>query len=631
VQSGGRIGEWITGTIGAVAATAALREARRSGCGAHVDLAMFDSMVLTMNTYAWLLGSLTGDDGEDLRRTVELPSIEPTADGYVGFCTVAAQQFQDFLVLIDAQEWCGDRELASRVTRWERRDEFIARVHDYTTRRTTADVIDEAAALRIPVSPIGDGSSVPKLEALEGRASFVPNPAGFVQPAVPYRLHGIEPPEPRHGPSLGAHQREVAARRVERDTPRLARDRPLAGVRVLDLTAWWAGPMAANVLALLGADVVKVESAQRPDGMRFSTFKTPADADWWEWGSTFHGVNTNKRGITADLRTPDGLGIVHRLIERSDVLIENFTPRVMEAFGLDWEQVSRINPRIVMTRMPAFGLTGAWRDRPGFAQTMEQASGMAHLTGYRDEPMQIPRGPCDPLAGLHAVFATLLALDERDRSGCGRLVEVTMIEAALNAAAEQTLEHSAYGALLQRDGNRGPTAAPQGLYPCLGDDRWIALAVETDEQWVAFRRVLGEPDWARDPAMDDRVGRRAAHDLLDDGIARWTSSRHEQEAVSLLVDAGVPAAVVGADRTVHNNPSLVARGFFEEMSHPVVGTHPLPTLPFRYIDDETRRIHRAAPTLGQHNREVLRELGYDDAEIESLARRKVIGSSLLSG
>ena len=219
---------------------------------------------------------------------------------------------------------------------------------------------------------------------------------------------------------------------------------PLDGLRIIDFTAFWAGPAATHMLAALGADVVKVESVQRPDGMRYTT--TPPRAEqWWEWGPVFHGANTGKRGITLDLNDPEGLALAKRLVAGADAVIENFSPRVMENFGLDWDAVHAVNPRAVMVRMPAFGLDGPWRDRTGFAQTMEQITGMAWVTGFADGPPLIPRGACDPLAGMHAVFALLVALEARDRTGEGMLVEVTMVEAALNAAAEQVVEHSADG------------------------------------------------------------------------------------------------------------------------------------------------------------------------------------------
>ena len=200
------------------------------------------------------------------------------------------------------------------------------------------------------------------------------------------------------------------------------------------------------------------------------------------------------------------------------MLLENFTPRVMDNFGLGWDVLHAVNPRLIMTRMPAYGLDGPWRDRTGFAQTMEAITGMAWVTGWPDGPPVLPRGACDPLAALHAVFATMLALRDRETSGEGRLIEVTMVEAALNMAAEQVVEFGASGTVLGRRGNRGP-GAPQNVYACAGTEEWLALAVMTDDQWCTLRDVLGDPEWARDAALATAAGRRAAHDAIDAGLA----------------------------------------------------------------------------------------------------------------
>ena len=207
--------------------------------------------------------------------------------------------------------------------------------------------------------------------------------------------------------------------------------------------------------------------------------------------------------------------MAERLIASCDVLVENFSPRVVESFGLDWATVHAVNPRVVMVRMPAFGLSGPWRDHVGFAQTMEQMTGLAWLTGHVDDQPRIQRGPCDPLAGMHAAFAMLVGLERREQTGLGCLVEATMVEAALNAAAEQIVEYTAYGNLLEREGNRSPTAAPQGLYACRGVERWLALSVVTDEQWHALAEVLGCPDWTKDAQLVSHAGRRRCHDHID--------------------------------------------------------------------------------------------------------------------
>jgi len=277
-----------------------------------------------------------------------------------------------------------------------------------------------------------------------------------------------------------------------------------------------------------------------------------------------------------------------------------------------------------MVRMPAFGLDGPWRDRTGFAQTMECLTGMAWLTGFADGPPVLVRGACDPLAAMHAVFATLLALVERDRSGGGRLVETAMVESVLNAAAEQVAEYGASGTVLGRDGNRGPQCAPQGVYPCAGDDRWLAVAVVTDTQWRALVSVLGNPPWARDAALDHHGGRRLAHDEIDVALTAWTSGRDADEAAAALTGAGVPASNVVAPRDIAANAQLRARRLFEVEDHPVTGAHEIPMLPFRFSHVE-RWLRGPAPTLGQHNDEVLGEIGLQAADVEALRRSGVVG------
>ena len=314
----------------------------------------------------------------------------------------------------------------------------------------------------------------------------------------------------------------------------------------------------------------------------------------------------------------------------SDTVIENFTPRVLANFGLTWDDVRALNERCILVRMPTFGLSGPWRDNSGFAQTMEQVSGLAWITGHPWDQPRIQRGPSDPNAGMHAAFALVVGLARRDATGLGCQFEVTMVEGALNAAAEIAIEHSAYGNLLERQGNRSPHVAPQGLYPCAGFDRWLAVSVATDEQWRALRAALGEPAWAADPALGTYAGRRARHDELDDGIAQWCAPLDADDAAALLLAHGVPAAAPHDPRLMLGNPQLQHRHYHEEVDHPVVGRKLLPGIPFRFASIDERPgggwIRRRAPLLGEHNAEILGDLGVDDATLAELERAHVIGT-----
>jgi crotonobetainyl-CoA:carnitine CoA-transferase CaiB-like acyl-CoA transferase len=261
---------------------------------------------------------------------------------------------------------------------------------------------------------------------------------------------------------------------------------------------------------------------------------------------------------------------------------------------------------------------------------MEQVSGLAWITGHPWDQPRIQRGPSDPNAGMHAAFALVVGLAERDATGVGSLLEVTMVEGALNAAAELVLEATAYGNLLERDGNRSPHVAPQGLYPCAGFDRWLAVSVAIDEHWRALRSVLGDPEWAADPALETYAGRLARHDELDDRIAEWCAGLDADAAAARLVAAGVPAAAPRDPRLSLGNPQLQHRGFHEAVDHPVAGRHLLPTMPFRFasLDQSgTPWIRSRAPLLGEHNAEILGALGLDAAALADLECTGVIGTT----
>lgn len=604
VQAGGRLGEWLAGTFAAAVAAATARHASRSGRGEVVDVSTYEAMAIAMGGLSAMSASVLGADSLLHQRSLELPSIVPTADGLVGFCTITAQQFQDFLVMIERADLVDDADLASFAGRVERRDEFLAMVTRWTRARTTAEIVDIAVAFRIPVAPIGTPEMLPKIDHFVERGVFVESAAGFLQPRVPYRSDAMTTMPPRRPPRLGADNGGV------RWPPRPARSPgpdslPLADIRVADFTAFWAGPFATQLLGALGADVIKVEGVRRPDGMRFSAGRPPTWEQWWETGPVFLCSNNNKRGVSIELSTEAGRATALDLVAASDLVIENFSPRVMANLGLQWDAVHAANPRAIMVRMPAFGLDGPWRDRVGFAQTMEQATGMAWLTGHADGPPVIPRGVCDPIAGLHAAFAAVAALRIRDREGIGLHVESTMVEAALNVAAELIVEYSRNGIELHRSGNRGPGADPQGLYRCRGDDEWVAIAAPDDAAHASLARLVGL--------------RGAGPDEADTLVADWAARRSAPEAVEALRAGGVAAARVTPAAELLGDPQLLARGFWETIDHPVAGTFLCTGMPFAFRGRPRCWLRRVPPLYGQHTDEVLKGmLGRDEHDLAAL-------------
>jgi crotonobetainyl-CoA:carnitine CoA-transferase CaiB-like acyl-CoA transferase len=465
------------------------------------------------------------------------------------------------------------------------------------------------------VAPIATPGALPAVDQFVARGVFVESELGVLQPRVPYRSDAMTTRPPGRPPLLGADNGRVhwparPERPLSADSDALA----LSDIRVTDFTAFWAGPVATQFLGALGADVIKLEGVRRADGMRFSAGRPTTWDQWWEWGPVFLCSNNNKRGISVELSTDAGRAIALELIATSDLVIENFSPRVMENFGLVWDTVSTANPNAIMVRMPAFGLDGPWRYRVGFAQTMEQATGMAWMTGHADGPPVIPRGVCDPIAGLHAAFAAIAALAIRDRDGIGMHVESTMVESALNVAAEMLVEYSRNGIEMGRDGNRGPGASPQGLYRCQGDDEWVALAALDNTARASLARLIAQPDLGPDESQW-----RARADEIDKLISDWTARRSVPEAVSALRAGGVAAAPVTAPAALLNDPQLLARGFWETVDHPVAGSFLCTGMPFVFVGKPRRWIRRVAPTYGQHTAEVLTGvLGHSQQELADL-------------
>ncbi|MGE5694258.1 MAG: CaiB/BaiF CoA transferase family protein [Candidatus Sericytochromatia bacterium] len=631
---GGRVGDWLSGAY-----AAAMTLISRTGGGAQlIDLSMLEAHIMGLTYYPVTFFEMLGRPWRDARK-LTVPGIAQAKDGLVDLGCGTAQQWFDFCVMIGHPDWIDED---SPLTITEQANEKSDEIYAWVRNHTVDEIRELATAFRIPNAPVANGANIESLDHFQARGSFVPSPHGdFHQPGPPYRMQPqiLRPPSPapRLGEHTGAYRRQRShGRESTRSTTRrpVSRKLPLTGNRVLDMTTFWAGPSCTHILAMLGADVIHVESTRRPDGTRLIAGVPVTEDSWWEKSPIFSGLNTNKRGVTLDLQSSRGREILHRLIASCDVVVENFTPRVMDQLGLDFAAVKALRPDAVMVRMPGFGLDGPWRDNPAFAYAIEAAAGLSWLTGYPDRPPYEPYSLGDPNAGVHALNGLLLALEHRRRTGEAVLVEAAMVDAAINIAAEQVIEFTAYGALLQRAGNRGPAAAPQNLYQTNETDEfgradcWVAIAVATDAQWAGLREAAGNPAWATSPDLSCEHGRRQHHDLIDKHLTAWCAKQSGDEIVARLWSAGVPVAKVMQPHRQTEIPQLAHRNFFEQVSHPVNAAVPHSTLPVRFSPGPQQLHRRHAPLLGEHNWEVLAELGLADAEIEELEARGVIGTAL---
>jgi crotonobetainyl-CoA:carnitine CoA-transferase CaiB-like acyl-CoA transferase len=400
---------------------------------------------------------------------------------------------------------------------------------------------------------------------------------------------------------------------------------PLAGLRIIDLSMFFSGPLATQIMGDAGADVIKVESVQRIDGWRASAAVNAARP--WEHSPNFNWVNRSKRGITLNLADPRGADLVKRLVADADVLTENYTPRVMGNFGLEYETLRAINPRLIMMSMPGFGGDVTWRDYVAFGMSTEQMSGISHLTGYAGgPPIFTGMNGGDPFVGVIAATALLAALHHRAQTGAGQHIDLSQVEACTLYVGDAVTGWTLAGVDPGRTGNTHPTRAPYGIYPCR-DDGWIAIDCQSDAQWVTLARLLGHPEWSAEESELATAARRLKQRAtLDAAIAEWTRPQQHIELMEKLQALGVPAGAVLSGPELLDDPQLVAVSGFIEQDRPDIGVKHYPAQPYRFRFAAPAP-NRRAPLLGEHTNEVLEEvLGVSDALLAELEREDVTGT-----
>ena len=381
---------------------------------------------------------------------------------------------------------------------------------------------------------------------------------------------------------------------------------PLQGIRVADFGQVIAAPVTAQMLGWLGAEVILVETESR-----FTTRVWPPFGDG-EFGINnsggFNLVNSNKLSCSLDLRHPEAVELARGIISVSDVLVENYATGVMDSLGLGYEEVRKLRPDIVYMSLAAFGRSGAFKDLTGFHSVINLFSGLAEVTGYPGSHPRIMGGLIpDAFAGCYGVLAVLQALYHRSCTGEGQFVEVSMTEALSGMIPEAVMQYSLSGHGQERSGNRDGRNAPHNVFRCLGEEKWVAISVQTDEQFKALSLSSGNPGWAEDPRFVTTDARLQNQDELEALLQQWTASFEVEEVVATLQAAEVPAAPVSDSAEVLADPHLLERGFVVPLEHPVAGTRPVTTLPWA-VDGRRVEELRPAPTFGQHNQWVLKEL-----------------------
>jgi formyl-CoA transferase len=400
-------------------------------------------------------------------------------------------------------------------------------------------------------------------------------------------------------------------------------ERALSGIRILDLTQFEAGTSCTQLLGWLGADVIKIEPPGGEQSRRNRPEVPGLDAMF------FLVFNANKRSVTIDLKHPDGRALFLRLLEQGDVVVENFAPGLMERLGLGYDQLRTVNPRIILARIKGFGLSGPHHEYKSFDMIAQAVGGIMSVTGFADrEPVRCGAAIADTGTGVHTAAAILAAYIQRQRTGQGQLIEVSMQEVVTNLLRGRYVDHYRDGTHALRRDNALPAAVPAGVYPCApgGPNDYVYIYVQpiNPEMWRQFAIAIGREDLLADPRCQDAPARWQHRDMLEELTRAWTGARTKHEVMAALGKAGVPCGAVLDTGEVLDDPHLNARGAIETIDHATRGRVRLPACPVRL--GASRAVTTAAPLTGEHTAEVLAEvLGLSKDDVTALRQRGVVG------
>ena len=422
---------------------------------------------------------------------------------------------------------------------------------------------------------------------------------------------------------------------------KLGASKPLSTIRALELSEIWAGPFCGCLMGDMGAEIIKIESIQRigrgPINPPSNAGGYPDDDpgnDPWNRQSNFNAINRNKKSLTLDLKTEQGLNAFKDLVSQSDIVFCNYARTVMENFGLSYDEVRKIKPDIIYMLMPGYGNTGPYADYRSMGMAIDAITGHSFLRGYPDmdhSSNSLVHHP-DAVAATNGVMAIASALVHRTKTGEGQFIDMSQAESFMTHLGEIYLENQMQSFSRRRRGNRHPDFAPQGVYKCSGEDNWIAISIKSDADWSKFKATVGNNNLNSD-VFDTLAGRQQHHDQIDKVINEWTYSQDRYDVLNRLQSDQITSGVVldcGSDS--YADPHLNERDFFQIVEHPSAGIYPMTGPIFKFESSNGHVIHNPAPCLGQDNMYVLKEvLGYGNDKITQFEANEIIGTVPLPG
>ncbi len=622
--------EFHAGVHAAIAALAGLWHARGTGEGQDIEISHQEAV---LNDHSWLTTMWT-HEGNVQRRTGSL--FAKCADGFVFLFHLAP--YPNLFLLMERFDLLEDESLTSPAGWWPRFPEIFAAFSEWAATRTKQEIYHAGQELRIAISPVNTMADVAESEQLGAREWSRTVEAGgkaLVAPGFPYKLADTPCENDGHAPAIGEHTAAILAPgfRWANDGVALGAhpsaaapptSGPLKGLRVIEVTANWAGPIAGRHFADLGADVIKIELQTKPASRSLINLGGDLWPEHYHRAGYFNKINRNKRAIVLDLSKPEGKAVFMKLVAKADVVIENNAARVMAQLGLGYDELSKVNAGLVMCSMAGYGATGPERNYSAYGSNIETSSGLASLLGYGpDEFFGTGSFYADPVTGNHGAVAILAALHARRASGRGQWIDVSLLEAVLPYFAQPFLEHEVTGEVPVPNGNAWGAGLFGGAFRTAGTDCWLAVSCQTLAQLQALGAVIGKAEFfagAAEPVGATAMGARSV-------LEAWLATRDHNTAAEILQAAGVPAAPVMANWEIVTDNHLNDRGYFVSVRHPRAGTSSFPGFAWRF-EKTPATIARHAPMFAEHNHEVFTKLlGMSEAEIASLYAAGVTGDA----
>lgn len=639
LKPGGLFSECCCGLIAAVGTLHALYQQQATGVGQQVDVSKQEAILslarVQVDRYPneKAIQSRAGFGGPR-----KGPSIYDCQDGYVVGVPNQPHEWRAFIRMIAGENIAEFEKYMADDAQAKYWEEIGERAVEWMKTRTKEEIYHYGQAIGCPITPVMTAEDIVKspqssarqffIEAEHPEAGILPYPnAAYNFSATPARIE-------RTAPLLGQHNEEVFSRRLKSGEPqvsvaepggsRQSKQRPLEGIRIADFSWAWAGSHATELLAFMGAEVIKIESMTRVDFVRRLSFTTGQQFTSVNQSYVFNDINLNKKSIQLNLSQPRAIELAKKLVSISDVTAQNMRPGVIERLGLGYEVLREIKPDIIYLSSSARGGVGPERSYSGYAPNFAAVGGILHITGMPGKRPGVMTGEIDLLSAITSTFAVLAALNHRIRTGEGQHIDLSSAESISVLIGDVLMDYLANGFVPTRRGNLDDYMAPHNCYRCKGEDKWVSIAVATDEEWAALCQVMGNPDWAKAERFLTATARRGNQPEMDRMIGQWTINYRHHEVMEMLQAAGVAAMPCFDAGELFENPHLQQRQNWAKVVHPELGEQFVLGPPWK-LSVTPAKITSASPLMGEHSHYVFKELlGLSDGEIKRLEEEQVI-------